>query len=335
MLLVGSGSAGRRYARILRARLPEAHRTLLRRPDAPPLDPATADMADRVTGDLASALDPRPDIAVIASPATTHLAHATVIADAGVPMLIEKPLSADLEGCEDLARRCAAGGVPVVVGFTLRYHPGFLALAERIRAGAIGRPLSVRAEVGQYLPDWRPGTDYRRSVTAQRALGGGALLELSHEIDLARALLGMPWSVAAHLDRVGDLEVDVEDTVEIVTHHDLGEGRTAVASIHLDLLTRPARRRLTVTGADGRLDLDFITGRLSLATPAAGIEEIPVDPVADRDELYAAEIGDLLQAVDGGRPRVGLEDGVDTQRIIDAARRSDAEGRTIELGDRP
>src|SRR6185369_10238367 len=131
--------------------------------------------------------------------------------------------------------------LPVLIGYTLRYHPGFLAFTEAFTSGKIGRALSLRAEVGQYLPDWRPGADYRQSVTAQRGLGGGALLELSHEIDLARALLGMPQSVQAYFDRLGDLDIDVEDTVELMMRHQTGKHSHAVASIHLDLLQRPAR----------------------------------------------------------------------------------------------
>jgi predicted dehydrogenase len=331
VLLIGSGSIGRRYLGILRQTLPQVRVTALRRRNAPELDRAIVGEIDRVVDEMEAALDPRPDFAVIASPATTHIAFALALAEAGIPMLIEKPLSIDLDGCAELAARCSANAVPVVVGFTLRYHPGYLALAERLRGGAIGRPLLLRAEVGQYLPDWRPGVDYRHSVTARHDLGGGALLELSHELDLARDLLGMPRSVSAHLDRVGDLEIDVEDTVDLVMRHPIDEKHDVVASIHLDMLQRPIRRRFTVSGTDGTLELDLVTGRLHHARASGPGEEIHVASVSDRTALYADEIADLLRALRGGRPRVGLDDGIATQRIIDAVRRSDAAGCTVGI----
>ncbi|HEX5827574.1 MAG TPA: Gfo/Idh/MocA family oxidoreductase, partial [Candidatus Limnocylindrales bacterium] len=208
------------------------------------------------------------------------------------------------------------------------------ALEDRLHRGTIGRPLLLRAEVGQYLPDWRPGLDYRTTVTARRSLGGGALLELSHELDLARALLGMPVAVSAQLARVGDLEIDTEDTVELLLRHRpaSGAGREAVSSIHLDLLQRPFRRSLRVTGTDGALALDLVTGTLERIATDGAVEAVPFPRPADRNELYRAEVADLLAAIDGGTPRVGLQDGIATMRIIDAARRSDAAGAAVGIG---
>jgi predicted dehydrogenase len=332
-LLIGSGSIGQRHLGVLRATLPRALITLLRRPNQPELDHAIAAEVDRVVSDFDAALDPRPDLAVIASPAPTHLGYARRLAEAGIPMLIEKPLSTELEGCAELQTACQARRLPVLIGYTLRYHPAFQALAVEIARGAIGRPFSVRAEVGQYLPDWRPGRDYRRSVTAQRALGGGALLELSHDIDLVRALLGIPISVQAQLERLGDLEIDVEDTVELMTRHRLEGGAHAHAGIHLDLLQRPARRRLVVSGTEATLDLDFISGRLQLHRGAESAD-LAYPAIADRNMLYAAELDDLLRSIRTGTPvQVGLADGIATLRIIDAARRSAAAGQPVAIGE--
>jgi predicted dehydrogenase len=332
-LLIGSGSIGQRHLGVLRATLPHALITLLRRPNPPELDRAIAAEVDRVVSDIDAALDPRPDLAVIASPAPTHLGFARRLAEAGIPMLIEKPLSTDLDGCAELEAACRQRRLPVLIGYTLRYHPAFQAFAAQIARGVIGRPFSLRAEVGQYLPGWRPGTDYRHSVTAQRALGGGALLELSHEIDLVRSLLGIPVSIQAQLERLGDLDIDVEDTVELVTRHRLDGDHHAHASIHLDLLQRPARRRMVVSGSEATLDLDFISGRLQLMQDGASTD-IPYPEITDRNTLYTAELDDLLQAMRTGKEvQVGLADGIATLRIIDAARRSAAAGQPVAISE--
>jgi predicted dehydrogenase len=329
-LLVGSGSIGRRHLQVIREALPQVLVTLLRQPNPPELEASLATQFDRVVSDFAAAINPKPDLAVIASPAPTHVGFARALAEAGIPMLVEKPISDALAGCNELAALCRANRLPVLVGYTLRYHPGFLALSERIAAGAVGRPLSVRAEVGQYLPDWRPGTDYRRTVSARRALGGGALLELSHEIDLVRALFGMPVSVVASLDRLGDLDIDVEDTVEMILHHRRGATHL-VASIHLDLLQRPARRKFVVAGTEGTMELDFIAGQL-MRHDRDGSSAVPFPAVARRNQLYGAELMDLLAAMQSGRPpRVGLDDAIGTLQIIEAARQSASAGQPVLL----
>ncbi len=333
VLLIGSGSIGRRHLANLRDAVPGAGVTLLRRPDAGPLDPAVAAAVDRLVDRMDDALRPLPQLAVVAGPASTHVAHALELAGAGVPMLIEKPLSVDLAGCDELAAICRANAVPVVVGYTLRYHPGFIELQELLGSGAVGRPLLLRAEVGQYLPDWRPGVDYRTTVTASRSLGGGPLLELSHELDLARVLLGMPVSVIAHLARVGDLAIDTEDTADLVLRHRSAQaGRGAVSSIHLDVLQRPSRRLLRLTGTDGTLELGFVAGTLVRVANDGSPTAVPLPALVDRNQLYRAELADLLAAMDGRSPRVGLDDGIATMQIIDAARRSDAAGVAVGLG---
>jgi predicted dehydrogenase len=239
----------------------------------------------------------------------------------------------DLAGCHELASKCRANAVPVVVGYTLRYHPGFIKLQEVLGSGAVGRPMLLRAEVGQYLPDWRPGVDYRTTVTASRSLGGGPLLELSHELDLARALLGMPVSVSAHLARVGDLAIDTEDTVDLVLRHQSAEtGRAAVSSIHLDILQRPLQRVLRLTGTEGALQLDLAAGALVRIATDGSVSAVPFRALVDRSELYRAELTDLLAAMEGRTPRVGLDDGIATMQIIDAARRSDAAGVAVGFG---
>ena len=331
VLLIGSGSIGRRHLAVVRERLPVAEVTLLRRPAAPPLEASVAAAVQHVVDDLADALVGRPDLAIVATPAPTHVPLATSLADAGIPMLLEKPLSDSLDGVEALAASVRSRGLPVVVGYTLRYHPAFRALEDALRVGTIGRPLFVRAEVGQHLSGWRAETDYRATVTAQQALGGGALLELSHEIDLVRAMLGMPTSVSARLDRIGDLDVDVEDIAELVLRHEVEDQGPALSTIHLDLLRRPMRRRLVVAGTDGTLELDLLAGTVTRTAEARDAEGLDVPVVADRNELYLAELDDLLQAIEGETPRVGLADAIATQRIVDAARRSAADGRVIEL----
>ncbi len=231
-IVTGTGSIAARHVKNLRTLYPAGKIAIVARAAGAGVPLSLAGYVDETHADIESALQSPADLAVIATPAIAHVDQALACAKRGIATLIEKPLAMKVADGERLLPLAAQ--VRLLVGYCLRYHPLFIALEKQIAAGAIGRIYNLRAEVGQYLPNWRPGTDYRRGVTAQKALGGGALMELSHEIDLVRALFGMPNAVTAMAQRISELETDVEDVAEIVSRHRHG-GHDVIASIHLDL----------------------------------------------------------------------------------------------------
>ena len=201
----------------------------------------------------------------------------------------------------------------------------------------------VRCEIGQYLPDWRPGTDYRTSVSAQRALGGGVLLELSHELDMLRWIFGEVDWLSGWIGRQGALEVDVEDCVMI----QMGFSGGPVAQLGMDFLRRDTARTCTAIGTQGSLRWDAVAGRVDHFDPveAAWIEVAQITP--DRDASYREQIKALLASIRvqqgsntvqglGGSEEVAAQgaDGLAVMRLIEAARRSDAlHGLRVKIGD--
>ncbi|WP_316977869.1 Gfo/Idh/MocA family protein [Shumkonia mesophila] len=324
ILIAGLGSIGRRHLQTVRAVLPDARIVILRRPGQ--ALPAGLGAKTALVHDVEAALAAGVDAAIIANPAPFHVATALPLARAGVPLLIEKPLADSPEGLAPLLDACANRHVPLQVGYCLRFDPSLRAMKDALEAGAIGRVLSLNAEVGQYLPDWRPGTDYRQGVSARAALGGGALLELSHEIDYARWLAGEVTAVAAAIGRLGDLEIDVEDSADLLLTFASG----ARATVHLDMLQRPATRICRIVGSAGTLAWDGIRHQASLHRPDTdGWETLPA-PAAGRDDIFQSQFRHFLEAIRTGRPP--LIDGNDAARtlsVIAAARRSAAEQRTV------
>jgi predicted dehydrogenase len=331
VLVVGFGSIGARHARVVRALHPDAAIAVLRSTpgragvDAPGLVPVA---------DLDAAIAFAPTVAVIASPATHHAATAVRLIEAGVPLLVEKPLAADVGDAHAIAEAAARRGTIVATGYNLRFAPGLRWLHERLGAGVIGPVRTARAEVGQYLPDWRPGHDYREGVSARRALGGGALLELSHELDYLVWLLGSPRAVSAMLARTSDLAIDDEDCAQLALRFDGEDGRPLLASATLDFVRRDPRRRCTLVGRGGTLEWDGITGRCTHVDAAAGLVEERLLPVSDRDATYRGEWTDLAEAIVMGRaPAVDAGAGARIVALVAAARCAAAEGRTVLLDD--
>jgi predicted dehydrogenase len=297
----------------VRRLLPDADITVWRHAN-PTAVRKVPDEADRIVYDLEQALSTRPQIAIIASPAPFHVRTALELASAGIHLLIEKPLSDSLDGVDDLIHEAESKGVVLMVGYHLRFSPSLNCIRGAITDGAIGTVLSLRAEVGQFLPDWRPGTDYRSGVSARSEMGGGVILELSHELDYVRWLGGEIRSVQAETGHLAGLEIDVEDVAEIVVRFDSG----AIGSIHLDMFQRIATRTCRVVGSEGSVEWDGLRGvaRLFSAT-TGGWADLYGPSGAELNEMYLSEVGHFIQcAQDGGEIPV---DGAGGRRIVELA----------------
>ncbi|MDP2295557.1 MAG: Gfo/Idh/MocA family oxidoreductase [Pseudolabrys sp.] len=314
-LVVGSGSIGQRHLANLRRLAPQSRIVVLRRHTDGELAGA-----DLVVHSIEQALAERPYAAIVANPAPMHVPVALELAGHGCHLLVEKPLSDGLAGVDALLRTCTERRVVLAVGYNLRFLPSLQRLAALLAEGAIGKILHLRAEVGQYLPDWRPKADYRQSVTAQRALGGGALLELSHEIDLALWLAGPATAASARIDRIGDLAIDTDDCVDLAL--DFASG--ARGSVHMDLLQRMPRRKILVAGSTGSLEWDYFADTLRIGRSAAeGWQEVDAPKQTDRNDMYVRELETFLDCtVTGASPPVDGAAARNVLAVIEAARRS-------------
>ena len=195
-----------------------------------------------------------PDYVVIANETVKHVDSLNALSSIGFAgwTLVEKPLAINLESLAGVT-----GGHRIRVAYNFHFHPALIRLRGLL---AEDRPIAVQAYVGKYLPDWRPGTDYRASYSANKAAGGGVLRDLSHELDYLRWLFG-PWSrLAAAGGRKGDLEINSDDTWCILMEQEVG----TILTLQMNYLDRVARRELTVLGASHSYRLDLIAGTLAI-----------------------------------------------------------------------
>ena len=215
----------------------------------------------------------------------------------------------------DVASSCRSG-------YNLRFHPPIQKLKELVDELVVGKILWAQVEAGSYLPDWRPWQDYRKSYTARRELGGGILLDGSHEIDYVMWLFGAPRELACMAGRVSQLDVNVEDCATILLRFPDGTR----ADVHVDFIQRSYARNCTLVGTEGKLHWDFASNAVQIVRAGGQAETLNFD--CEVNAMYAAELDHFLQCVENGtRPRFGLEDAILTLRIALAARTS-AEERT-------
>jgi len=178
------------------------------------------------------------DAVVIATNTNTHLDLALKAAKMGKAIFIEKPLSHTTEGVKELSDLVRKNKLVFEVGCQLRAHPNLMKLHRLIVQADYGPLYTYRAVVGQRLENWRPDTDYRKSYSVNLQQGGGALLDLIHEIDLINWLTGPILSVSAHLTHVSDQEMCAEDLVNMTLINTNG----AVGQVQLDMLSPEYRR---------------------------------------------------------------------------------------------
>lgn len=329
VLIVGLGSIGSRHLRLARHLLPNAEIKVLRHQETN----SVPEFSNGCMSSIVEALEFSPQIAVIANPATFHLKTAQSLAEAGVNLLIEKPLSDSVEGISNLIETCRVGKTTLATGYNLRFSPSMQHFRQALKNGIIGEIFSVRCEVGQYLPTWRPSTDYRQGVSANRILGGGALLELSHEIDYLRWIFGDVEWVRSTLSKQSNLEIDVEDSVSLtIGFTPNSAGKQVLSTINLDFIRHDYTRHCTVIGENGTLTWDGVLGRVMIYAKDSPfwVELYSHQPV--RDETYIEEWHDFLLSIQENKlPFVTGEDGLRVIEIIEAVRESSQTGIQVQV----
>jgi predicted dehydrogenase len=303
ILIAGLGSIGRRHLRNLKA-LGETDLVLYRTHHATLPDDELAGLP--VETDLRSALGRKPDAVIVANPTALHLDIALPAAEMGCAILMEKPLSHSLARVDELVEIVGRYNARILMGFQFRFHPALVKAAGLLKAGAIGRLLSVRAHWGEYLPGWHPWEDYKNGYAARPDLGGGVTLTLSHPLDYLRWLCGdvdALWAFTA----ASNLGLPVEDTAEIGLHFAGG----AVGSVHVDYNQRPPAHRLEIVGSQGSMQWENGDGVLRLFQVEKNAwEAFPPPEGFDRNGMFISELRHFLAVARRvEEPRCTLDDG--------------------------
>ena len=236
ILVIGCGSIGKRHIRNLKAlnvRDIIAHDLRMER-----CREVEQEYGVKAYDDLEEALAQKPDVALICTPTSLHIPPALSAARNGCHLFIEKPLSHSLDGVDELLEIVARKNLITLVGCNMRFHPSIALVKELLGKESIGKVLCARVQTGQYLPDWHPWEDYRQGYSANKSLGGGIILDGVHEIDYITWLLSEVSQVVCFSDKLSSLEIDTEDTAEILLRLKSGAiADTATLTMHLSQLT--------------------------------------------------------------------------------------------------
>lgn len=267
-----------------------------------------------------------PEVSVVASPSPYHVELATFLLNTGSHVLVEKPFSNVSDNILECIQLAKHKNLQIQIGYNLRYLNSLEMVRENIRQKKIGEIWGVRARVGQYLPDWRRNIDYRKSVSARADLGGGVLLELSHEIDYLIWLFGRPNTVNCRCGKFSSLEIDVEDNAKIILgYNDTGPIRGRSIGLEMDLYSLNTARTMEVIGSRGSIEWDAIKAQTTVATREPKEMEIHHHSNKDLELSYLRQWEAFsLTILERKFSYAGAEDALSVMEVIEACKKSSA-----------
>jgi len=319
-LVIGYGSIGKRHCNNLKILVGSKNIVVCRQPGE-----------KKVPGletyyNLDEAISINPDAAIVAVPTSLHIPVALICAKAGVHLFIEKPLSHNLQGIDGLYQLAKKNKLIVMGGCNIRFHPGLEKAKKLIHSGKIGKIISVVSQAGQYLPDWRPNSDYRNSYSAKKELGGGVILDLIHEIDYLYWLFGKADAIIAMANKSSSLDVDTEDNADILIRFK----NNVQANIHLDYIQRRPQRICQIIGEKGTITWNYFEDYLKIFIN--GKEKTTVYSDFDKNDMYVKEIKHFISCLKNkSKPLIDLEQQIDVLNIAIAAKKSQELQRVINL----
>lgn len=215
------------------------------------------------------------DIIFITNP--THL-HAGALADLSGKadnLFIEKPI---FEKTDYDLSELGLDTQKAYVAAPMRWCGVFMALKKLLPSL---KPYSVRVICSSYLPDWRPGVDYRTVYSAHKDMGGGVTIDLIHEWDYLMELFGKPIECYNFKGTYSDLELDSDDLSVYIARYP-----HMLAEVHLDYFGRIYRRSIELFCKEGTVVADFGEGTLTLANGEVKHYEEPVNDRYLREMEY-------------------------------------------------
>lgn len=332
ILVIGAGGIGAKHIRALVASGRAA--VSICEPDPAKCAALTAELPIAQT---CAALDDAPlaqfDAAWICAPANFHVPIGMRLARAGVPFLVEKPLSTAFDGVRELLRLVEKKQLPVRVGYIRRVALGIPELQAALATDRCGRVLLACVTSGQDYRKYRP--DYQQIYYARRDMGGGAIMDAAaHYIDLLLALFGPIAEVSAVAARLDFENVECEDSVLVNLRF---RNHPALAQLTLNQFQKPNIQTIELIGNRGNLVWDEIKGALSFAGDDSGAWETkalyqdrPLREVMTRRFQDQAE--SFLDLLDGKPSALAtLEEAFANLRVCLAIRESAESGLTVAI----
>lgn len=233
----------------------------------------------------------KPDVAFITNPTSLHIETAIKCAEINCKLFIEKPISKDLEGLEQLINLVKRKNLVTYIAYNLRFHPVIKKIKEYIDSN---KPLHARIVCTSFYPLWRSGRDYLKVYSANSSLGGGVILDLSHELDYLAYLLGSVNKIVGSFSKRGKVTVDAEDFADMLVSTD-----SVPANIHINFLSQLRQRYIQVDFDNLTIVGDIISAKVIEYKDEKLVKTIKLD--YENGEEYKEQMKYFFDNIDNNR----------------------------------
>ena len=274
----------------------------------------------KIFSSLDDCIKQKPDIAFIANTTNLHVKTAIKLANANIPLFIEKPLSNSTKDIKILLNIIKKKKLVTMMGCVLRFHPAIKKIKQIISENKIGQIISVHAENGSFLPDWHSDEDYKKSYASLNDLGGGVVLTNIHELDYLYWFFGNVNEVFSITGKFSDLDIDVEDLSSIL----LRFTNNIIAEIHLDYFQKPSIRSCKIVGTQGTVYWDSNINNVQLydVKKKKWVDNLKLKNY-DLNDMYMDEIKYFFKCVNKEEKSINsIEEGAKILNIAIAIKKS-------------
>ncbi|MCF7810475.1 Gfo/Idh/MocA family oxidoreductase [bacterium] len=267
------------------------------------------------------------DAVVVGAPTSFHTMIARLAVDNGAHVLMEKPISLSMEGLEEVLKDAKKKNLVFMTGYTYRFWPSLIKIKSLLDVNIIGRIYSSHVYFSEYLPDWHPYEDYRSWFMAKKEQGGGAILDESHTIDLARWLFGEIKGVFGFNGHFSHLEITSDDIAELAVQYESGSHGV----IHMDIIGRDHHKEVHIVGEKGNIDWDFYSNKIHIYHADSKMHEVMTFH-DDRNNMFVDQAKHFIKCTEGKAvPPCDGHDGIKTLKVILATWESVETKRYIEI----
>ena len=283
VLFVGVGSIARRHVRNLVTMYSEIKIDLFRSGKGDLLSEDIRKLVGNVFYDYEEIPDTY-DVIFITNPTQYHLETFIRFHNKGKHFFIEKPVFTDVD--INIAELQLRKNSIYYVACPLRYNSVIRYVKDSID---LSKVYNARCICSSYLPDWRPGTDYRKVYSAHKEMGGGVAIDLVHEWDYLTWLFGYPNEVYSCIDKVSALEIDSDDLALYIGKYD----RLCI-ELHLDYFGRKSMRNIQLFTAEDTIEADILNGTVSYLSSGKRVSF-----QGDRDTFQKEELQHFFDMING------------------------------------